>query len=58
MIGDKALDYTDLCEAVELMKKGAHITKERLDLIKKIKMRMNTERNKCCFSVHRKVKIL
>ena len=37
IIGVKALDFADWCEAVELMKKGAHLTSEGLEEIKKIK---------------------
>jgi hypothetical protein len=36
--------YCKFCEAADLMKKGAHLTKEGLDQIIKIKKRMNTGR--------------
>ena len=42
--GVKALDFADLCLAAELIKKKAHLTKEGLDQIKKIKAGMNTGR--------------
>lgn len=40
----KALDYTDFCKVVELMKNKAHLTSEGLDLIRKIKAEMNIGR--------------
>ena len=41
IIGVKALDFADWCKAAELMKKGAHLTSEGLEKIKKIKIGMN-----------------
>lgn len=39
-------DYLDFCKASELMDKKAHLTKEGLDQIKKLKSKMNRGRKK------------
>ena len=44
IIGVKALDFIDWCEAAELIKNKAHKTPEGLEEIWKIKMRMNSRR--------------
>ena len=44
ILGVKALDLADLCKAAELMKNKAHLTKDGLEKIKKIKAGMNTGR--------------
>ena len=44
IVGVKALDFADFCEVANLMKKGAHLTSEGLEKIKKIKIRMNRGR--------------
>jgi hypothetical protein len=40
----KALDFQDLSEAAELMKKKIHLTQEGVDQIRKIKDGMNKGR--------------
>jgi LAGLIDADG endonuclease len=42
--GSKLADYKDFCEVAELMKSKAHLTKEGLEKILKIKAGMNTAR--------------
>ena len=42
--GVKALDFADFCKAAELMKNKAHLTKDGLEKIRKIKAGMNTRR--------------
>ena len=42
--GVKALDFADFCKAAELMKNKAHLTKDGLEEIRKIKAGMNTGR--------------
>lgn len=42
--GAKALDYADFCKVAQLMQDKAHLTKEGLDKIRKIKAGMNTGR--------------
>ena len=42
--GVKALDFSDFCEAAELMKNKEHLTQEGLEKIKNIKARMNRNR--------------
>lgn len=44
IVGAKALDYADFRKVSELMKVKAHLTKDGLDLIRKIKSSMNTGR--------------
>ena len=44
ILGIKSKDFSDLCKAVELINKKAHLTKEGLDQIKKIKIGMNKGR--------------
>ena len=44
IVGVKALDFADWCNAAELMKNKKHLTKEGLEQIKKIKAGMNTGR--------------
>jgi hypothetical protein len=44
IVGVKALDYADLKKAAEIMKVKGHLTKDGLDLIRKIKSSMNTGR--------------
>ena len=44
ILGVKALDFEDWCRVAELMKEKKHLTKEGLELIKKIKERMNIRR--------------
>jgi hypothetical protein len=40
----KLLDYLDFCLGAELVNKKAHLTKEGLEEIRKIKLRMNKGR--------------
>lgn len=42
--GIKSLDFQDFCKAAELINKKAHLTKEGLEEIRKIKSRMNKNR--------------
>ena len=42
--GVKSEDFKDFCKAAELINKKAHLTKEGLDQIKKIKIGMNKGR--------------
>jgi hypothetical protein len=44
IIGVKSLDYLDFCLAAELVNKKDHLTKEGLEKIFKIKLRMNKNR--------------
>ena len=44
ILGVKTLDFADFCQVAELMKYKAHLTKEGLEQIKKIKAGMNTGR--------------
>ena len=44
ILGVKALDFADFCKAAELMKNKAHLTKDGLEEIRKIKAGMNTGR--------------
>jgi len=44
ILGVKSLDFADFCEAAELMKQGAHLTREGLEKIRLIKARMNKKR--------------
>ena len=44
IIGVKAMDFADFCEAAELVKNKDHLTKEGLDRIRLIKMGMNKKR--------------
>jgi len=44
ILGVKQLDYLDFCKVAKLMKEGSHLTREGLDLIRKIKTGMNTGR--------------
>jgi hypothetical protein len=46
IIGDKVLDYEDFKRAAELMNSKAHLTKEGLEQIRKIKSGMNTLRKR------------
>ena len=43
--GVKQLDFLDFCKIVELMKNKAHLTKEGLAQIRKIKAGMNKARS-------------
>jgi hypothetical protein len=45
IIGTKSLDFTDFCKAVEIIKSGAHLTKEGVDLICEIQNGMNSKRS-------------
>ena len=45
ILGVKALDFADFCKAAELMKNKAHLTKDGLEQIRKIKAGMNRGRN-------------
>ena len=45
ILGVKALDFADWCQAAELMQNKAHFTNEGLDKIRKIKAEMNKGRN-------------
>lgn len=42
--GIKSLDYSDFCKVAELVKRKAHLTKEGIEKIRKIKLRMNSNR--------------
>ena len=44
LLGKKKLDYLDFIKVAQLMKSKAHLTKEGLDKIRKIKGGMNTGR--------------
>ena len=44
ILGVKALDFADFCKAAELMKNKAHLTKDGLEKIRKIKAGMNRGR--------------
>jgi len=44
ILGVKALDYTDFCEAAELIKNKEHLVHEGLEKIIKIKSKMNKNR--------------
>ena len=44
LVGSKRQDYMDFVEAAKLMKEKAHLTQEGLELIRKIKLRMNKGR--------------
>jgi len=44
IMGVKALDFQDFCEVAHMMKDKNHLNKQGLDLIQKIKARMNTKR--------------
>jgi hypothetical protein len=44
ILGVKQENYEDFCKVAELMKEDAHLTKEGLKLISKIKYGMNTYR--------------
>ena len=44
IVGLKALDFVDWCEAAELIEKGAHLTVEGLEKIKTVKAKMNRGR--------------
>ena len=44
ILGVKAGDFADWCKAAELMKNKAHLTKDGLEKIRKIKAGMNTGR--------------
>lgn len=44
IFGVKDLDYKDICKLAELIKNKAHLTKEGLEQIKKIKAKMNRNR--------------
>ena len=44
ILGVKALDFADFCKAAELMKNKAHLTKDGLEQIRKIKAGMNRGR--------------
>lgn len=44
VLGVKSLDYSDFCEAVEIIKVKKHLTEEGLAKIEKIKSGMNTKR--------------
>ena len=44
ILGVKALDFADFCKAAELMKNKAHLTKDGLEQIRKIKASMNRKR--------------
>ena len=45
ILGVKALDFADFCKAAELMKNKAHLTKDGLEQIRKIKAGMNRGRS-------------
>jgi hypothetical protein len=42
--GVKSKDFLDFCSAAELIKNKAHLTKEGIEEIRKIKSRMNKSR--------------
>ena len=42
--GVKQLDFLDFCEVAQIMSEGKHLTTEGLELVKKIKNKMNTKR--------------
>ena len=42
--GIKQLDFLDFCEVAKIMSEGKHLTTEGLELVKKIKNKMNTKR--------------
>jgi len=44
--GVKQLDFLDFCEVAKLMNEGKHLTTEGLNLIRTIKNKMNTKREK------------
>jgi len=44
ILGVKQLDYLDFCKVAKLMKEGSHLTREGLDLFRKIKTGMKTGR--------------
>lgn len=44
ILGVKALDFSDFCKVAEMMKEKKHLTKEGLEIIKKIKSEMNQGR--------------
>jgi hypothetical protein len=44
IVGVKALDFADFCEVADLMKNGAHLTREGLEKIRLIKEGMNRGR--------------
>jgi hypothetical protein len=44
IIGIKSLDYLDFCLVAELVNKKAHLTKEGIEEIRKIKSRINRSR--------------
>ena len=44
IVGVKALDFSDFCRVVELMKEDKHLTNEGLEQISKIKAGMNRGR--------------
>ena len=46
ILGVKLKDFEDFCKAAELMKNKAHVTKDGLEKIRKIKAVMNTGREK------------
>jgi len=46
LLGIKLLDYIDWCKIANLINKGSHLTNEGLNIIRKIKLGMNTGRNK------------
>ena len=46
ILGVKLKDFEDFCKAAELMKNKAHLTKDGLEKIRKIKAVMNTGREK------------
>ena len=46
IIGVKALDFADWCKVADLIKKQAHLTREGVEEIRKIKSGMNRGREK------------
>jgi hypothetical protein len=44
IIGVKSLDFQDFCLAAELINKKDHLTKDGLEKIRKMKLRMNKSR--------------
>jgi hypothetical protein len=46
IIGEKALDFNDFCQIVNLVDQGLHLTDEGLNEIRQIRSRMNSYRRK------------
>ena len=44
LLGTKKEDYLDFCKVAELMKSKDHLTKQGIEIIKRIKSKMNSKR--------------